>query len=75
MRIPTPHRKSRVQRLLDRLSDPFDMPRAITSNLPSLGSDNARRAGLIAAAVTGLTAGSAGISSLRRRNEGARDDS
>lgn len=75
MRIPTPHRKSRVQRLLDRLSDPFDMPSTITSNLPGLGSDNARRAGLIAAAVTGLTAGSAGISSLRRRNEGARDDS
>jgi hypothetical protein len=37
--------------------------------------DKARKAGLIAGGVAGLTAGSAGISSLRRRLEGARDDS
>lgn len=75
MRISTLHRKSRMHRLLDKLSDPFEVPREITSNLPSLGSDNARKAGLIAAALTGLTAGSAGISSLRRRDKEARDDS
>lgn len=66
MRIPTPHRKSRVHRFLDKLSDPFDAPSTITSNLPSLSSDNARRAGLIVTALTGLTAGSAGISSASR---------
>jgi hypothetical protein len=44
--------------------------------LPKLGSGKARKAGLIAAgSFAGLTAGSAGISSLRRRSERARDDS
>jgi hypothetical protein len=33
------------------------------------------RAGLVAGGLAGLTAGSAGISSLRRRREEARDDS
>jgi hypothetical protein len=37
--------------------------------------DKALKAGLIASGVAGLTAGSAGISSLRRRTEGATDDS
>ena len=40
------------------------------------GSSKARRAGLIAAGgAVGLTAGSAGISSLRRRSEGRVDAS
>lgn len=53
--------------------------------VPSVGSSHARkiavpkdkamRAGLVAGGLAGLTAGSAGISSLRRRKEGARDDS
>ena len=41
----------------------------------ALPKDKARKAGLIAGGLAGLTAGSAGISSLRRRLEGARDDS
>jgi hypothetical protein len=41
----------------------------------ALPKDKARKAGLIAGGVAGLTAGSAGISSLRRRLEGARNDS
>jgi hypothetical protein len=71
MRVPLPNRKSQAQRLLDRI----DVPSGIRSRLPSVGSDNVRRAGLIAVALTGLTAGSAGISSLRRSTGGARDDS
>ncbi len=57
------------------------LPSAIRSALPGLGSRNTLRAGLphgrvpvkaglIAGGLAGLTAGSAGISSLRRRNEG-----
>ena len=63
--------KSTGQRLLDQ------MTRSVTpSKLPRLGSSKARKAGLIAAgSVAGLTAGSAGISSLRRRSERAREDS
>jgi hypothetical protein len=75
MRIPIPRRKSKGQRFLDKVNDLFDAPSGIKFRLPSVGSDNARKAGLITGALTGLTAGSAGISSLRRRNEGARDDS
>jgi hypothetical protein len=37
--------------------------------------DKALKAGLAAGGITALTAASAGISSLRRRQEGARDDS
>jgi hypothetical protein len=40
-----------------------------------LPKDKTLKAGLIVSGVAGLTAGSAGISSLRRRTEGARDDS
>lgn len=75
MRIPIPGRRSHQQRLLDKLFGSLGVPSRIKSSLPSLGLENARKAGLIAGALTGLTAGSAGISSLRRRNEGARDDS
>jgi hypothetical protein len=47
-----------------------------TLDLPRRPSDKAVRAGLIAAGgLTGLTAGSAGVSSLRRRSEEAEDDS
>ncbi|MGI8572082.1 MAG: hypothetical protein ACR2L9_05565 [Solirubrobacteraceae bacterium] len=82
MRIPIPSRKSRLQRFLDKVNDSLDVPSGIKSSLPSVksslpsvASGNARKAGLIAGTLAGLTAGSAGISSLRRRNEGARDDS
>jgi hypothetical protein len=60
-------------------------PSRIKVGLPGLGSstalkvgmpkDKALKAGLVAGGLVGLTAGSAGISSLRRRKEGARDDS
>jgi hypothetical protein len=46
------------------------------SRLPSGGSAKTLKAGLIAAGgLAGLTAGSAGISSLKRRSEGTRDNS
>ena len=63
--------KSTGQRMLDSLT------RSVTpSRLPRIGSSKARKAGLIAAgSFAGLTAGSAGISSLRRRSERAREDS
>jgi hypothetical protein len=64
MRAPF-KRKSRMQRLVDSVKK---------VDLPDVPSDKAVRAGLIAAGgLTGLTAGSAGISSLRRRSEGADD--
>jgi hypothetical protein len=60
-------RKSRLQRLLTTVKQ---------IDLPGRPSDKAVKASLIAAGgLTGLTAGSAGISSLRRRSEGAEDDS
>jgi hypothetical protein len=70
------NRKSRLQRLLDTVNDSLDVPSGVKSSLPDVGSDKALKAGLIAAgSLAGLTAGSAGVSSLRRRREGARDDS
>jgi hypothetical protein len=64
MRAPF-KRKSRMQRLVDSVKK---------VDLPDVPSDKAVRAGLIAAGgLTGLTAESAGISSLRRRSEGADD--
>ena len=68
-------RKNQFERLLDAVDDALDdIPDGI-KRLPKGGSGKALKAGLIAAGVAGLTAGSAGISSLRRRKEGARDDS
>lgn len=75
MRIPIPSRKNHVQRFIDEVTHPLEWTSGLKASLPSVGSDNARKAGLIAGAVAGITAGSAGISSLRRRTEGARDDS
>jgi hypothetical protein len=77
-------RKSQLQRLLENVNDSFDALSAIKLDTPSgpgralraaLPKDKARKAGWIAGGLAGLTAGSAGISSLRRRKEGARDDS
>jgi hypothetical protein len=47
--------------------------KAVKDALPP--KDKAMKAGLAAGALTALTAASAGISSLRRRREGAKDDS
>ena len=80
------NRKSQLQRLLENVNDSLDALSAIKFDTPSGGgagkalkaalpTDKARKAGWIAGGLAGLTAGSAGISSLRRRKEGARDDS
>lgn len=66
-------RKSHLQRALDTVSDSVKEPIAKRLGRPS---DKTMKISLIAAGgLTGLTAGSAGISSLRRRIEGAEDDS
>jgi len=69
------NRKSHLQRLLETVNDSLDLPNGIKSGLRDVGSGKALKAGLIAAGgLAGLTAGSAGISSLRRHSEGASDD-
>ena len=65
------NRKSRMQRLLKTVNKPLDVPSAIKSGLPDLGSSKKTKAGLLTArGLAGLTAASAGISSLRRHSEG-----
>jgi hypothetical protein len=79
------NRKSRMQRLLENINDSLDLPGGHSKfSLPSivtgsglkerLSQDKAVKAGFIAAGLAGLTAASAGISSLRRAGE-ARVDS
>lgn len=80
-------RKSPIQRVGGSIKDALDPssgPSLGRSGMGSVGktlkdarpaNDKAMKAGLAAAAVTALTAASAGISSLRRRQEGAKDDS
>jgi hypothetical protein len=66
-------RKSQAQRVLETVNDSLDEFKSV---LAGAGSGKALKAGVIAAGgLAGLTAASAGISSLRRRMEGARDDS
>ena len=77
MRIHNPfNRKSSLERFLANLDDSLGAAGDLPSSLPRrIGSDKAK-AGLIAAGgLASLTAASAGISSLRRRIEGAEDDS
>jgi hypothetical protein len=65
-------------RLLNRNSEPERAGKSAQDALGVLSGSLTRSrilmAGLIAGGVAGLTAASAGISSLRRRVEGARDD-
>jgi len=81
------NRKSKLHRLLDTVNAPlhvssgnrFSGPSivsgaALKNRLPS-ANGSAVKAGVIAAGVAGLTATSAGISSLRRRSERQRGDS
>jgi hypothetical protein len=77
MRIPNPfNRKSAVERLFDALDDSLNAAGDVTSSLPSRVRSDKAKVGLIAAgSLAGLTAASAGVSSLRRRLEGPRDDS
>ena len=59
------HRKSQRQRLLDPIDESLG---ALSGTVKDgLTKANARKAGLVAGALAGLTAASAGISSLRRR--------
>jgi len=58
-------RKSRLERLRKTVND----------SLPEVGSGKALKTGLITAGgLAALTAGSAGVSSLRRQREGASDE-
>ena len=69
-------RKSPVERLLDTVTDSLDALDSVKPNLPGDGSSKAVKASLLTAGgLAGLTAVSAGISSLRRRSEGADDES
>jgi hypothetical protein len=66
------NRKSKLERLLDSAGDSLNMP----DGVKNVGSGKPVKAGLLAAGgLAALTAASAGISSLRRRVEGAGDDS
>jgi hypothetical protein len=66
-------RKSTSRRLVDTVTGSLSAPKV--KRLGS-GKGKARKTGLIAAGtVAGLTAGSAGISSLRRRGRGTNEDS
>jgi hypothetical protein len=69
-------RKSPLQRVLGTVGDSLDAIGDAKPKLPQVGSEKARKAGVIAAgSLAGLTAGSAAISSLRRRIDGAHNDS
>lgn len=62
------NRKSQFERLLDAIDDALDDLPGELKHLQKGRSGKALKAGLIAAgSLAGLTAGSAGISSLRRR--------
>jgi hypothetical protein len=76
------NRRNRLQRLLDTLnprSGGHGVPRALPHRKTLKNAvpekDKAVKAGLVAGGLAGLTAGSAGISSLRRRQGRARDHS
>jgi hypothetical protein len=67
-------RKTRLQRLRKTVTNSLEMPSDIKPGMPKVGSGKPFKTGLIAAgALAALTAGSAGISSLRRHSEGATD--
>ena len=66
-------KKSWTERMVQTLGDSLDAATDAKLSAPDMSSSKTRRAGLIAAvSAIGLTAGSAGISSLRRRSESAR---
>ncbi|HKH29879.1 MAG TPA: hypothetical protein VKA45_02390 [Gaiellaceae bacterium] len=66
-------------RLLERKNEPERLFETVGNSLEELAGNVTKgrlvKAGLVAGGVVGLVAGSAGISSLRRRLEGARNDS
>ncbi len=71
------NRKSGLERVLETVNDSLDdLSGGVKSGLPSVGAGRAVKTGLIAAGgLAGLTAASAGISSLRRRVEATTDES
>ena len=80
------NRKSQSERLLEKVNASLEVATRIKSELPSgaevgkalsgvVPKGTALKAGLLAGGLAGLTAGSAAVSSLRTRKEGARDDS
>jgi hypothetical protein len=78
MRVKPPfRRKSTLQRVVDSVTDQLeDAASHVTPDLHAMNSNKAVKTGLITAGgVAGLTAGSAVISSLRRRTDRERDDS
>ena len=69
-------RKSPLERALETVGDSLGAIGDATPDLSHVTSGRARKTSLIVAGgVAGLTAGSAAISSLRRRLDGAGDDS
>jgi hypothetical protein len=69
-------KKSKLQRVLETVKDSANVPGRVNFDPPNVGSIKALKAGLvIVGGLAGLTAGSAGISSLREHSEGATDDS
>jgi len=72
---PLKPRKSAPQRLVKSLEDVLSKPAGRKVKLPRPPSNQAVRAGLLAlAGAMGATAGSAGVSSLRRRAGGPKGD-
>ncbi|HEX8854383.1 MAG TPA: hypothetical protein VF752_02190 [Thermoleophilaceae bacterium] len=70
------NRKSELERMLEKLTDPLEATSKLTFDMPSGGAGKALKVGLISAGgLAGLTAASAAISSLRRKSEGASGDS
>ncbi len=79
-----PYKKSSLDRVTELAGDSIDATNSmaqtisaldLTKHLKAALPDGARTAGLIAGGMAGLTAGSAGISSYRRRRAGASDHS
>ena len=77
-------KKNTLDRVIEAAEDSVDGSGSIRQSLSNLDlgkhlnaalPDGARTAGLIAGGLAGLTAGSAGISSYRRRQAGASDHS
>ncbi len=65
-----PNRRSRIKSAVPNPIKARGASNAVKVRLPQAG---ARTTGLVAGGVAGLTAGSAGISALRRRKDGAGD--
>jgi hypothetical protein len=73
---PFHKKESHLQRLIRPVSDSLERPLGAMSNMPRKVSPKAGKSGLAAAGgLVGLTAGSAAVSSLRRRSKGSRNNS